>query len=119
MSPMDHTPDDKFVTLYEGWGTGGWGAILTGNIMVDENHCGTPGDLVVRKQRTEEEIERWRRYAAACQAGGSPTMAQLNHPGRQSPLPARGSRGFWEKTLAPSAIPLNFGNGMYLFAATD
>ncbi|OKL58632.1 hypothetical protein UA08_06122 [Talaromyces atroroseus] len=36
---------------------------------------------------------------------------QINHPGRQSPLGA-GSRGFFEKNIAPSAIPLNLGPGL-------
>ena len=33
---------------------------------------------------------------------------QLNHPGRQSPLGA-GSRGYFAKSLAPSAVPLQIG----------
>jgi 2,4-dienoyl-CoA reductase-like NADH-dependent reductase (Old Yellow Enzyme family) len=35
----------------------------------------------------------------------------VNHPGRQSPLGA-GNRGFFSKTVAPSAVPLNLGDGI-------
>jgi 2,4-dienoyl-CoA reductase-like NADH-dependent reductase (Old Yellow Enzyme family) len=36
---------------------------------------------------------------------------QINHPGRQSPLGA-GTRGFWDKTISPSPIPLRLGDGL-------
>lgn len=36
---------------------------------------------------------------------------QINHPGRQSPAGA-GSRSFFAKNIAPSAIPLNMGPGL-------
>ena len=39
-------------------------------------------------------------------------MVQISHPGRQSPVGA-GTRGFFDKTLAPSAIPLRLGKGVF------
>jgi 2,4-dienoyl-CoA reductase-like NADH-dependent reductase (Old Yellow Enzyme family) len=38
-------------------------------------------------------------------------MVQLCHPGRQSPLGA-GSRNLFARTIAPSAVPLNIGDGL-------
>lgn len=37
-------------------------------------------------------------------------MSSRNHPGRQSPVGA-GKRPLFSKTLAPSAIPVNLGDG--------
>ncbi|KAM0312218.1 hypothetical protein ACHAPQ_012269, partial [Fusarium lateritium] len=37
---------------------------------------------------------------------------QISHPGRQSPA-AAGRRGLFEKALAPSAIPLRLGKGLF------
>ncbi|KAI5917446.1 hypothetical protein F4810DRAFT_45643 [Camillea tinctor] len=38
-------------------------------------------------------------------------LVQINHPGRQSPIGA-GQRGLCQKNIAPSAIGLNFGDGL-------
>lgn len=46
-----------------------------------------------------------------CNSEGTPTIVQINHPGRQSPL-GSGNRGVFAKNLAPSAVPLNFGPGV-------
>ena len=78
--------------------------------MIDERHCGGPGDLVIRSNSSTKTVDAWKRYAAACHADpNSKAFVQLNHPGRQSPVIAKNTRGFFEKTLAPSAVPLNIG----------
>lgn len=41
----------------------------------------------------------------------TPTVLQINHPGRQSPRSA-GNRGLFDPAVAPSAIPLDFGAGV-------
>lgn len=52
--------------------------------------------------------EYWRKWAAICQRNGTPTIVQLNHPGRQTPAGA-GNRSFFSKAVAPSPVKLNFG----------
>lgn len=42
---------------------------------------------------------------------------QINHPGRQSPIRA-GTRSVFEKTIAPSSIPLNLGSGIIARSAS-
>ncbi|KAH0355974.1 FMN-linked oxidoreductase, partial [Aureobasidium melanogenum] len=99
---------------YHLWGRGGWGAIMTGkhlwNVMVDERYMGSPQDAAVHLG-TNAETEKWRRIASAIKAQGALAIMQINHPGRQSPVGA-GSRGLLDKNIAPSAIPLNFGQSV-------
>jgi 2,4-dienoyl-CoA reductase-like NADH-dependent reductase (Old Yellow Enzyme family) len=85
--------------------------------MIDGRHCGSPGDLVVELDAKERSLDAWKRFAKACQASGTPALVQLNHPGRQSPIVAGSTRGFWEKALAPSAVALNIGDGLFATCA--
>lgn len=62
-------------------------------------------------------LAAWKSWAQTIQRGGSPGIVQLNHPGRQSPY-GSGKRGFFDKTLAPSAVPLRLGRGP-IAAATN
>jgi len=56
-------------------------------------------------------LEAWKSWAKECNSHGTPTIVQINHPGRQSPMGA-GKRGLFEKNLAPSAVRLEFGSGI-------
>lgn len=81
-------------------------------MQVDVRHLGGGGDLATREAHLadEEALNAWRQYANACQQHGTPAIAQICHPGRQSPRGA-GKRGLFEKPIAPSAIPLDIGKG--------
>jgi 2,4-dienoyl-CoA reductase-like NADH-dependent reductase (Old Yellow Enzyme family) len=79
--------------------------------MIDERYKGDPGDLAIESEASKRPVEKWTAYAAAVQKEGTPALVQLNHPGRQSPLGA-GTKGFWDKSLAPSAIGLNMGENL-------
>jgi 2,4-dienoyl-CoA reductase-like NADH-dependent reductase (Old Yellow Enzyme family) len=84
----------------------------TGNVQIDEKYLGGPGDLAFGESIAEADVkDKWRKYAAACQVEGTPSIVQVCHPGRQSML-GSGKRGFWEKNIAPSAIPLNIGSNL-------
>lgn len=63
-------------------------------------------------------MDTWRRYAESCQKHGTPAIAQICHPGRQSPRGA-GERGFFERTIAPSEVPLDVGSGWVANAIRD
>jgi len=58
-----------------------------------------------------DTLAAWTSWAEACNSGSTPAIVQINHPGRQSPLGA-GTRGYCEKSLAPSAVKMNFGDGI-------
>jgi len=83
--------------------------------MVNERFLGGPADLVVGKT---PPMEQWKKFAATIKANGTPAIAQINHPGRQAPaIISGGTRGFFEKSIAPSPIALNIGDGYIAKAA--
>lgn len=91
-------PSRRLETLYSRWGAGGYGLVVTGNVMVDRTQLGEPGNVVIEDDRDLEGLTRW---AKTTQDGGSPIWMQINHPGRQAnPLAAR------NRPVAPSAIAL-------------
>ncbi|KJK66066.1 OYElike2FMN [Aspergillus parasiticus SU-1] len=104
-------PDQKFTRAYGEWGKGRWGALLTGNIQVDPRNLGNYYDLATRESAPrEDQLNAWKQYAAACQEQGTPAIAQICHPGRQSPRGA-GERGIFGTPIAPSPVPLKIGEG--------
>jgi len=94
----DNSPDDRIVTLYRRWAQGGYGLLITGNIMVDRAHLGEPGNIVIEDDRALPQLLAWTK---AVHDGGAAIFAQLNHPGRQSNLLNIG-----HTPVAPSAVPL-------------
>ncbi|PCG88745.1 Aldolase-type TIM barrel [Penicillium occitanis (nom. inval.)] len=104
-------PTKSINNAYEQWSKGGWGCILTGNIQVDVNHLGDRFDLALQDEHTKDErlLAEWKTYAAVCQRYGTPAIAQICHPGRQS-MRRAGRRGVFASTIAPSAVPMNVGN---------
>jgi len=132
----NHTPNGKFSNVYGQWADGGWGMLLTGmetifyipkslnpngrnsnqgttgNVQVSETYLGQPKDVAIMPH-TSKIIstitqEEWKTWASTCQRSGTPTIVQLNHPGRQSPAGV-GNRSIFSKAIAPSAVKLNFG----------
>lgn len=127
-------PTPALAAAYEQWARGGWGLVMTGNVQVDARWLGQPGDNALLdgdagggEYDEAAMLAAWKPWAAACRAvaagGASPTIVQINHPGRQSPLGAAlpragaGGRGFFTKALAPSAVPLRLGDGLLARAA--
>ena len=94
-----NAPDGRLEQLYRTWGHGGFGLLITGNVMVDGSQLGEPGNVVIEDERDLDALTRW---AKAAHDGGAPIWAQLNHPGRQSNPLAIG-----HTPVAPSAVPLN------------
>ncbi|KAL2782721.1 hypothetical protein BJX66DRAFT_345578 [Aspergillus keveii] len=113
LADKGHLPGERISRVYSEWAKGGWGALLTGNIQVDVQHLGGYGDLATRSNQADEPqlLDPWKQYAEACQEHGTPAIAQICHPGRQSPRGA-GERGIFGQTIAPNAIPLNMGDGV-------
>ncbi|MEV6225398.1 nitroreductase family deazaflavin-dependent oxidoreductase [Nocardia fluminea] len=91
-------PDERLERLYSRWGSGGFGLVVTGNVMVDHDHLGEPGNVVIADERHLDDLRRWARTA---KNGGTRLWMQINHPGRQAnPLATR------SQPVAPSAIGL-------------
>ncbi|KAM0228311.1 hypothetical protein ACHAPO_010855 [Fusarium lateritium] len=113
IADKDLLPTDQIYTAYKTWANGGWGLIITGNVQVDPRHLGQARDIANNDSIDRSRIlNSWKKWASASRVGGTPTVVQISHPGRQSPLGA-GNRGLFDKTLAPSAIPLRLGKGIF------
>jgi 2,4-dienoyl-CoA reductase-like NADH-dependent reductase (Old Yellow Enzyme family) len=98
LGDADNSPDERIVTLYRRWAEGGYGLLVTGNVMVDRRHLGEPGNIVIEDDRALPQLTAW---AKAAHDGGAAIFVQLNHPGRQSNLMDIG-----HTPVAPSAVPL-------------
>ena len=84
---------------------------IEGNVQVDRMYLGDARDNALDSTKEAEFVAKWRILSEGCTKAGAPLIMQINHPGRQSPLGA-GTRGFCDKNIAPSAIPLDFGTGL-------
>ncbi|MCW2672615.1 MAG: 2,4-dienoyl-CoA reductase [Frankiales bacterium] len=73
-------PDDRLVRLYQRWGAGGVGLLITGNVMVHKEALTGPRGIVLDRDAPLEPFEQW---AAAGKTGGAAMLMQLSHPGRQ------------------------------------
>jgi len=107
----DNSPDERVVTLYRRWAQGGYGLLVTGNVMVDRAHLGEPGNIAIEDDRALEQLRSWTK---AVHDGGAAIFAQLNHPGRQSNLLNIGHR-----PVAPSAVPLALPGAQVPLALTS
>ncbi|MBK9034477.1 MAG: NADH:flavin oxidoreductase/NADH oxidase family protein [Myxococcales bacterium] len=95
--PETGAPTAQLDRLYERWGQGGTGLLITGHVIVDPDGRGEPGNVVVSDRRHLAGLKRW---ATAAQAHGARLWMQLNHAGRQAP------RRVVKQPVAPSAISL-------------
>ena len=46
-----NSPTKNIVNLYSRWSNGGSGILMTGNVMVDRNALGEPGNIVIEDER--------------------------------------------------------------------
>ncbi|KAH6641316.1 NADPH dehydrogenase [Chaetomium tenue] len=126
MAGPNQLPDERMLTLYKHWAQGGWGLIITGHVHIDDAHLGAPADPALSPSLPSDTlITAYSALARASQTtnpqsasppkrnqpGHTPTIIQLNHPGRQSPRGA-GTRSLLTPALAPSAVPLSLGPGL-------
>lgn len=83
-----------------------------GNVQVDSRHLGQPTDVAFDSSADRNAVlKSWKAWADSCTANGTAAVVQINHPGRQSPAGA-GKRSFFSKTLAPSPVPIQLGDGL-------
>ncbi|KAE8370134.1 NADH oxidase [Aspergillus caelatus] len=80
-------PSDELVKAYHVWGKGDIGMILTGNVMIDPQQLETEGNLIIPGDApfTGERFEQFKKLAEGSKAHGSLLVAQVSHPGRQTP----------------------------------
>lgn len=104
LSGQDGAPNEEMVRLYERWGGGGSGLLITGNVMLDGRHRGEAGNVVIEDARHLDALERWSR---AARRHDSRVWMQINHPGRQTP------RHLDPAPVAPSAVRMEVGGAAF------
>ncbi|KAK5981730.1 hypothetical protein GCK32_008793 [Trichostrongylus colubriformis] len=73
-------PSDGLVNLYDRWGHGGFGMILTGNICVDPFNLESAGNVVFSKENDSPRLRAMTaKLAAAMRQDGALAIAQLSH----------------------------------------
>ncbi len=93
--PRDHQPSVRHERLYRRWAERGLGLCITGNVMVDRRYLERTTNVVVDERTDRAALARW---AEAAQSTGTPTLVQVNHPGRQC------SVFVTRQPVAPSAV---------------
>jgi len=51
LADREHAPDARLERLYSAWARGGYGLIVTGNVMVDGSQLAEPGNIVIEDTR--------------------------------------------------------------------
>lgn len=97
LGDADQAPTEKLERLFATWSEGGYGLIVTGNVMIDRRHLGEAGNVAIEDDRHLERLTRW---AKSTQDGGVPVWMQINHPGRQANPFGR------NRPVAPSPVAL-------------
>lgn len=104
ISDRENRPTPELIRIYERWARGGAGLLITGNVMIDRTALEEPRNVVVDDERDMGALQEW---AKAAQSRGAHCWVQLSHPGRQS------LRTLVPVPVAPSAVPMSFGRGLY------
>jgi 2,4-dienoyl-CoA reductase-like NADH-dependent reductase (Old Yellow Enzyme family) len=79
LADADNQPTERLERLYRRWAEGGSGLLVTGNLMVDRRFLERSRNVVADRHLDVRRLARVREAAA-----GTPMVAQLNHPGRQT-----------------------------------
>lgn len=95
LGTMDNRVTTALPRLYARWAASGIGLLITGNVMVDRNALGEPGNVVLEDERDLPMLREW---ARGCHRHNCQLWMQLNHPGKQAPL------GLNKENVSPSAI---------------
>jgi len=85
--PKRGVPSEGLINVYKRWGEGGYGQILTGNIMIHPEHLEAAGNPIIPKDAPfeGERFEAFKKLATEAKKKGSLITGQLSHPGRQTP----------------------------------
>ncbi|UZJ52916.1 hypothetical protein CBS101457_002236 [Exobasidium rhododendri] len=77
-------PSKELIKVYEEWGKGGFGIILSGNTMINPMDLEAPGNPIMSKSTdSPEHAAGFDAMAKAAKAHGSLFITQLSHAGRQ------------------------------------
>ncbi len=110
MAGTAQLPDERLVSLYRNWASGGAGLLITGNVMVHAQALTGPAGVVLDERSPLEPFARW---AEAAKAGGATVWMQINHPGRQSRRRWAGWSGRPHRSRSSSAATVSGSAGRW------
>ncbi|KIH61541.1 hypothetical protein ANCDUO_08186 [Ancylostoma duodenale] len=80
-------PTQELINVYDKWGHGGFGVIITGNIIVDPRNLEAAGNMIICRENDSPLLRKaFSRLADAAKQDGALVIAQLSHAGRQTPV---------------------------------
>lgn len=103
----DNHCNERFIRLYEKWGRGGAGLLITGNVLVDRWHLERGGNLAIFGRQSNSALAALADMASKAKAHGAHIWMQLNHAGRQT------QKSVNRNPKAPSDVGLKMGNGRF------
>lgn len=100
-------PTPELVRLYERWGAGGAGLLLSGNVQIDAQHLERPGNVIIDAEADSAMLTALRAWTDAATAHGAHFWAQISHAGRQT------QKAVNPHPKAPSAVKLGLPGGQF------
>jgi len=100
-------PTPGLERLYRGWASGGFGLMVTGNVIVDGDHLERPGNVVIDREPSANEMAALRAWTRAGTQHGAHMWAQLSHSGRQTP------RAVNARPRSASAVKVELPGGLF------
>jgi 2,4-dienoyl-CoA reductase-like NADH-dependent reductase (Old Yellow Enzyme family) len=77
-------PSTQLINVYKRWGEGGFGQIVTGNIMIEYDQIEMGASIIpLDAPFSGPRFEAFKELATLAKAHGSLIVGQVNHPGRQ------------------------------------
>lgn len=102
LAGADFLPNQDHKQLYGEWGQSGAGLLITGNVMIDNNHLERPGNIVFCDSLKDQFVDSWRKIVDEGSKNGARMFMQISHPGRQCPTYIQ------PRPVAPSSCRLDF-----------
>ena len=81
--------------------------LITGNVQVDAKHLERPGNVIIDRDLSSEEQDRFTAWSTAAKSSGSHIWMQISHAGRQT------QRVVNPHPKAPSAVRLRLSRGFF------
>ncbi|ULT87308.1 hypothetical protein L3Y34_006833 [Caenorhabditis briggsae] len=87
-NPKKHgLPTKEILNIYDKWGRGEYGMIITGNVVVDPTNLEAIGNAIIFEEGdSEERRSLYAQWAKNMKHDGALAIMQLSHAGRQSSI---------------------------------
>lgn len=100
-------PTEELERLYSTWSHGGAGLLISGNIIVDQDHLERPGNVVIDREPDTAFMQSLTKWASAATENGNHFWAQISHAGRQT------QKNVNPNPKAPSAVKVNLPGNQF------